>query len=139
MSIFDEMLKEFKDMSSLKDFSREQHEEILKLSSQIEKLKKDNKKLKEQLEIKYPALVNNSEMSLVNVEEDDHQELICKNELKKLHTISSERELTYEEAKKLEIYTKVLNQFNSKTKPDERDAKKVSEDILLTMVETINE
>jgi len=56
MSIFDEMLKDYKDLSSLKDFSREQHEEIMRLTSQIEKLKQDNKKLKEQRSLKVMSI-----------------------------------------------------------------------------------
>jgi hypothetical protein len=78
---------------------RDQNKKIVEFKEEINKLKRDLDKAKAAPKSETIDVISN-----VSVEE-----LICMQEIGKLKSFSDERELTHEEAKKLEIYVKVLN------------------------------
>lgn len=87
-----------------------------------------NKKLNEK-QIEYDALKKNTG-NVIPLKKSDgtliegqfavkDEETICREQLFLLKNLSMDRELTMEEAKKVEIYSKVLSQINSKPKETE--------------------
>jgi hypothetical protein len=130
--IFDEMLKDFKTLTELKRFSKEQHQTILQLTNQIEQLKKENESLKKSSGGE--VVRASSGPVIAGPVYDNHEENICRMELKKLHDLSLDRALTLEETKKVEIYTKLLLQLDSRPKALDVDAKKEDVGDLLKLV-----
>lgn len=135
MSTIDEMLKSFSDIAELRDFSEQQHKTILELTKKIDALKAKNKQLEDLLQQKTPVLVGEYTPIIQSGRIDElYEENICKMELKKLHDLSIERTLTYEETKKVDIYTKLLLAINAKPKGQTIDTKKKDTDELLRLV-----
>jgi hypothetical protein len=109
------MLKDFKETAELKAFAESQYLTITTLSQRIVKLEEENKHLKKLLEtttdiVKKPQIVDLSPVGLSN------EQIIAETQLKLLKETSFERELTYEECKKVVEYAKVLNSLNGKGK-----------------------
>lgn len=135
MSSLDEMMKSFADMAELKLFAEQQHKTILELTKSIDKLRAKNKQLEELLQKKTPVLVGEySPIVSAGTIDEAHEENICKMELKKLHDVSLERALTYEETKKVDIFTKLLLAINQKPKGELINTKKKDTDELLKLV-----
>lgn len=67
-------------------------------------------------------------------DQDDIDETICKMQLKKLNANSLSRELTMEETKKVEIFTKLLIALQQRPKREDNTAKDLSDDDLLADV-----
>lgn len=138
MSVFDEMMKQYKDMSSLQDFAEAQHRTIIELTKKLSDSEEKRKQVERMLGTNLPTTSN----SLIKPGVfEDHEENICRMELKKLHDLSMERTLTLEEAKKVELYTKLLLALDiAARKKEPKDITDVSTDELLAIVEMdINE
>ena len=140
MSGIDEMLKSFVSEVERSDFIRQQHVTIMNLTKKINDLEEKNNHLENLLEKNIPSLVQNNN-SIVSFNEviTDYEENICRMELKRLHDLTMERGLTYEETKKVDIYTKLLIQLNSKPKTIELEAKNKNTTELLALVENADE
>lgn len=126
MSI-DKNIDNFCDLMELKAYADAQYQKILELSQKIKDKDYEIQHLKELLDGSVPTIKN--KLKVGNDEEE-----ICKRELHKLNTASKKRELTTEEAKKCEIYTKLLISLGKK-KPDEKDVG-LSDEELMKLVET---
>ena len=75
-------------------------------------------------------------MSPIQLGLSSDQEEICKIQLRKFLDLSKDRELTLEEARKVEIFSKILFGFKNKEDKDKDDTtKKLSSDELLKLVE----
>lgn len=135
MSSIEEMMKSFSDQAELQAFCEQQHKTILELTKKIDKLNDKNKQLEDLLQQKAPVLVGEYApiISAGRIDEA-YEENICKMELKKLHDISIERQLTYEETKKVDIFTKLIIALNQKPKSQVFDTKKKGTDELLKLV-----
>ena len=135
--VFDEMMKQYQDLASLREFSECQHETILQLSKKIDKLEKQKRDLEVVVKENNPNAILSAETTsspAIALTTGEHEENICRMELKKLNDISIERILTLEEAKKTEIYTKLLLQIDSRKKPATRDVTEVNTEELLKLV-----
>lgn len=64
------------------------------------------------------------------------EEMIAREQIFLLKQISSARELTYEETKKLDIYTKILQTISFTNKKQEKEALKLPDEELLKLAET---
>lgn len=133
MSDIEDKFNSFKDHATSIKFMEAQQKTIIKL-------KEENEHLKKLLEKNVPVLIENGN-SLIKTDGmlSDHEETICRIELKRLHDISLERALNYEEAKRVDLYSKLLIQINSKPKTIELEARKKPTDELLAIVEDIND
>ncbi len=87
-----------KKIDEIQELCDAQIAQIFSLRQEIEKYKKDIKELKQ-------AFFNNTGMKSDLTDE----EFIAINELKKLKLKSETEDLTYEDAKRVELYFKVLN------------------------------
>lgn len=138
MDSFEKMLKEFKNLNELQQFSEAQHKTIIELSKKNQKLEEEVKHLKTLLDSQTPKLpIQQQEQSIIKSGAiiEDHEENICRMELKKLHDLSLERQLTYEETKKVEIYTKLLIAIQAKAKSNVIELKKTDTSDLLQLVQ----
>lgn len=104
MSNIDEMAKKFESMAELKEYADAQYNVILKLQ-------KDNHDLKAKVkELEAKVLVDPSQLK----PDSKDAQLICELEIAKLRNKSTFQELTLEDTRKLEIYSKVLAQVSRK-------------------------
>lgn len=100
----------------LEDFPK-----YIELQDAIKKLEEENKILKEQLTTKSHEL-----MSSGNLEEN-----IAQIQLALLNSVSMTRELTLEEAKKCEIYSKILNNAKKSVKDVDAEVRNLDTNKLL--------
>jgi cell division septum initiation protein DivIVA len=136
-SVIDKMISSFKDPEQLKAFCESQYKEIVKLNKQINALKEENDNLLKDLErerAKIAVMAQNSRESIdssifVNLDDIDH-EIICKLQLAILRNRATKTELTLEEARKVEIYSKILGQDNIKSKKSSIAKQLNSEDLI---------
>ncbi len=129
---FSKNLLQYKEYSQLMEYASAQEKTILQISKKLQKAEEERdyyKKLSESS----PG-ISNQPKELQKIDGNQTED-ICHNEIYKLKEVSSMRELTYEETKKLEIYFKVLTQINHNTKPLDVPAKKMTDEQLLKLVE----
>lgn len=104
-----EMFSQYKDMAELGEFAQAQHKTIVDLSKKIQELEKENSHLRELMQHK-AAVITPLSLDI----EISNEELIALEQLKLLKERSSTRELTLEETRKVEIYTKIIDQVRAK-------------------------
>lgn len=131
----DKMLEQFKDFAELQVYAQSQYKTIIASSQKIKKLEDEIVHLKKLIESgniqviepekKYSALLTSSD-----------EETISKIELNKLKQVSFERELTLEETKKVEIYSKILTNIRGQQKTFDATSKKMDEAELLKLVDS---
>lgn len=109
-----------------------QFELITKLNKQIEQLKIEKKHLEE--------LLKKSPLPVVGIDtnqSDEPEEIkICKDQLKLLHNVSQDRELTMEESRKVDIYAKILLQSKDTDKKKASPVDNMTTKELLKLVGT---
>ena len=131
----DKMLEQFKDMASLQKYADAQYKTILSLTKKVKLLEQENINLKDILEKSTPLLDEEKKtFNLPEVEASSNEEMIAKVQLARLNEISLERELTLEEAKRVEIFTKILSAKGA-NKSITVQMQKMNNDDLLKMLE----
>jgi len=130
------MVKDFKDLAELQQFAEAQYKTIIELSKKIQKLEEE-KTISENLLKQATPLVNNPKDITIN--DDDlltkDEEKICIDQLKLLNIKSKSQELTFEETKKVEIFSKVLNSLRQTPNKSKGPLKKKDTAELLRMIE----
>jgi len=117
----------------LRDFSEAQQKVIIQLNKKIQKLEADKAKLEE--------IINKSPVQLfqagnISLNSDmATEEAICIMQIKRLEEISLGRELTLEETRKLEAFSKILTTFRNLEKPLKNKAEDFKSEELLRLVE----
>lgn len=124
ISNFDKMAAQFKDFAELQAFAEAQFKTIVAQNKQITELKAQVQSPAAQI-IQFPS------MGLSPEEE------ICIEQLHILRASSKNRELTLEEAKKTEIYTKMLLQIRGNSKDVDTKFKNLSAEDLLKLTQDI--
>lgn len=117
----------------LKAYSDAQSKTLVEMSKKIKKLEDENKELKKHLMNVTPLIKSDS--SKPNLSTTD-EETICRQQIYKLKEISMDRELTLEETKRLDIYTKILIEIENKPKVYEVKSKNLSDNDLLLLAST---
>lgn len=119
MSDLKKLLNSFKTDEELKAYIEAQQHSFIEMSKKMKALEDLNANLTRQIgelttELQWGKA---SELDTTNI---SNSELICLTEIGKLKITTSERPLTLEEAKKLDLYVKVLQIMTSKkSKQDE--------------------
>lgn len=121
MSI-DNMLEQFKDFAELKTYTESQSKTIIELNKKINKIEKENKELK--LKLEDSKKQNTIQENTSIVQNISNEEAICNLQLKLLNQTSLERELTMEETRKVEIFSKILAGLKSNKKDDGQEVLK---------------
>lgn len=128
----DKLAKEFADNFEKEQYLQAQQNTIVKLQKQLNEAKEEIQKLKDSNKSKVISI--NDQPIKLSLESD--QEEICKIQLRKFLEVSKDRELTLEEARKVEIFSKILFGFKNKEDREKEDTtKKLSSDELLKLVE----
>lgn len=121
----------FKTIEEYQAFIEAQKVALVEASKKINKLEEQNQLLTQQVqdlsrEIQWEK---NSELESSGI---SHSEMICLVEIEKLKNLTTERALTYDETKRLEIFHKILGQIAlAKKNKDGDDLKSKSTDELL--------
>ncbi len=133
MSKITEIFGSFASEEQKEQFMAAQLQTITNLTKQVEQLKREKKHLEELLK---KAPLPNLEPADKQQEERSYQEQICIDQLKMLNGISKDRELTAEEARKVEIYSKILLAGRDQNKKKRSAVDEMSTEELLKLVET---
>lgn len=130
MNKIDDLEKSF---TELQEYSDTQFRTIVELKKQLEAAKEEVKSLKKMLEGNLPQLgISTSSLAPLGI---SNEQLICETQIALLKERAVSRELTLEEAKKLQIYTTILTEIrkNHEDAPD-LSVQKLSDDELLKLV-----
>ena len=120
------------DPEYLKMLCESQQKEITNLNKKIKVLEQQAQESK----IKNGLGASVSESGIIlNLDDEDGQELICKFQLAILGDRASKCELTLEEARKVEIYSKILNGDGKNTRKNAKELKSLANDDLLKQLE----
>ena len=132
--IKDKTLEQFKDMATLQKYADAQYKTILSLTKKVKLLEQENMELKDLLEKTTPLFDEEKKtFEMPQIEASSDEEMIAKVQLVKMREIAIERELTLEEAKRVEIFTKILT--TKGTKSPVAQTQKMNNDDLLKMLE----
>lgn len=134
METFDEMSSKFKDFIELKQFSEAQHNTIVSLSKKINNLEKENEHLKTLLESSTQLTTQDKSPMIVDLG-ISNEEVIAATELRKIKEscVNQQSELTLEQAKKVELYTKILSNLKNKNKGKD-GIEKLDDNTLLSVI-----
>jgi hypothetical protein len=131
MDSIDKMLEQFKDAASLQKYAEAQYKTILSLSRKVKVLEEENVELKDLLEKSTPLLQEEKQNFIAyQVEASSDEEMIAKVQLARMKEISMDRELTLEEAKRVEIFTKILLSKGSSSSISIQTQKMNNDDLL---------
>lgn len=126
------ILETFKTNAELEAYLQAQQESLISVSKKINELQHENENLRKQAQNLNTE--KNSERTLyLKDQEYTDTEIICINQLERLRVLAEERAFTLEEAKRVEILTKVLDQVR-KTDKKEENTKDVPTEELLRIV-----
>lgn len=131
----DKTVAQYKDFNQLQEFAQAQQTTIISLSKKIQKLEDERDHLKKLLESTVPLFNEPGKVIASGKLLTSAEEAICVMQLDRLRDISLERELTLEETRRVEIFSKVLASVKSKPKDSDSKAKEMSNEELLALVE----
>lgn len=130
----DKTIAQYKDFSQLQEFAQAQQTTIVQLSKKLEKLEQEKDHYKKLAES--PVKVVPPGQVIPKGTSDEDSEQICNMEIAKLRGVSTMRELTLEESRKLDTYFRILQQIKASKKSTEREVDKLGEEELLKIVES---
>lgn len=96
------------------------------INLELGKLKRENAQLKSLL----------AEVPASNIEVVSNEEYICTTQIRKLKDISDSRELTLEEAKKVDIFSNILTKIKQSSKTIKSTAKRLTDEELQALAES---
>lgn len=129
----DQLAENFKTLKELRQYCSSQYRVIISLNKKIVELTEENKHLKDMLAKSTPILDTSG--GSLEVYKDITDELaVCIMQIKLLKDKSISGELTFEEAKKLDIYTKLLIQLKTGEKVEENVTKTLTDEELLKLL-----
>ena len=116
-----------------KEFLEAQYKTIVDLSKKNERLNEEVNHLKDLISSSNKLSVSDTSPLLITLDEPS-EVTISKVELRRLKEASFNGDLTLEQTKKVEIYAKILNQFNKEPKSFNTDAELLTDGELLRLV-----
>jgi hypothetical protein len=127
---------QYKEFNQLQEYAVAQEQTILQLSKKMQKLEEERDHLKKLLETSMPLIKTEGQESSAEKILTSSEEHICVTQLEKLRDISSSRELTLEETRRVEIFSKVLNIARNAPKTIEPKHKQLDTKQMLALVES---
>lgn len=131
MDNINDLIEQYRTIDELKEFAEAQYQTIIDLSKKIRVLEEKNKSLEQTLIQTGQNLPDLGKSNLV-VESDE--EAICKVQISRLRDRMLGQDLTYEEAKKLQIYTELLLKIQNRPKTIEVHTKGLNDTQLISML-----
>jgi hypothetical protein len=138
-----QLTEQFKTYEELQLFCSSQFKQILTLSKKIKELEEKNADLTKSvkqgnaLSVIPPKDLSTGTSNNLLVKDD--AKTIAQVQLKLLKEMAFDRELTLDEAKRVEIFNKIANAQEEKPKTFKADAKILNTDELLSLIEKDNE
>lgn len=126
-----DMVSQFTNIEDLSAFARAQQKTLVELTKKNKNYEEEIKHLKKLVEGAVPLISNKS--SAIDFSSND-EEAIAREQLFRLKELSHEKELTLEEAKRVEIFSKILVSLKQKPKDVNAKSKDYSEQELLTLL-----
>lgn len=118
----DKMINQFTTLVDLQAFAKAQQKTLIDLTKKLKASEDEVKHLKKLLEGAVPVV---NSPAKINFEAND-EETIARQQLHLLKMISTDKELSLEETKRVEIYSKILNTLKDKPKTIEVNTKNLS-------------
>lgn len=131
----DELAVQFTNMKDLREYCNSQYSVIVELNRKINKLEEENKNLMALVEKATPYLVE-QEGKLEVYKNLSDEMAICLMQIKILKDKSVSSELSFEDTKKLEIFTKTLITLKTGQKIPDSAAKGLSDAELINLIES---
>lgn len=131
----DKTVAQYRDFNQLQEFAQAQQTTIVQLSKKIQKLEDERDHLKKLLESSVPLLKEPGKSIPGEKFLTSDEEAICVMQLNKLRDISTERELTLEETRRVEIFSKILTTVRNAPKVIELKSKQLTDGELLALIE----
>lgn len=128
-------IMQYKEFEQLQQYATAQEQTLMQLSKKLKKLEEERDHLKQLLESSVPLLKEEGKELSGQKFLTSSEEAICVMQLEKLRDISSGRELTLEEARRVEIFSKVLSATRNSPKVIELKTQKMSEAELLVLAQ----
>lgn len=122
-----------KTFSELQEYIEAQQKVIIQLNKKIQKIEAEKNNLENIVKNAPVSLFQGKELSLAN--DMATEEAICAMQIKRLEEISLGRELTLEETRKLEAFSKILATFRNGPKTIEAKTKNMNGIELLKVAE----
>lgn len=126
-----DMVSQFTTIEDLSAFARAQQKTLVELTKKNKNYEEEIKHLKKLVEGAVPLISNKS--SAIDFSSND-EEAIAREQLFRLKELSHDKELTLEEAKRVEIFSKILVSLKQKPKDINAKSKDYSEQELLTLL-----
>lgn len=121
----DNLSNTFKETAELQEFCTSQQSLIIELSKKIKSLEDERNHLKTMLDSSIPIYTS------ITISDEEN---ISREQLGRLKKISDERELTLEETKKVDIFTKILISLSALNKDIDTSAKHMDTAELLQLM-----
>lgn len=136
MSNIMDISNEFKDIAELRAYANAQYNTIINLTKKVNKLEEEKLSLERQVNSRAQVIDTDEVGSLILATSDE--ETICRIQLKKLKDKSlNSEELTLEETKRVEIYTKLLISMKEKSVKKEDAPSRIDDATLLASLTLI--
>lgn len=136
MSKVNEIYGQITDIEELKKFAQAQHDMINQLTEQNKTLLIKNKDLEKLLSQNVVLVGKDTNLIEKQGIFSSEEEQICRDQLRVLNEISKERELTIEETRKVEIFSKILLSLKDNNKKPKSAVEKMDSASLLKLVES---
>ena len=132
----DKMAANFTTVEELQSYSQAQYKTIVDLNKKLKRSEAELEILREKLET-LSTQQNNSEALNKDkgIFDITDEETVCLTQLALLRNLSLNRELTTEEAKKFEIFHKVINTIRNKKPNKENNLSELSTDELVRLID----
>lgn len=130
----DKMIDTFTTFEDLSAFARAQQKTLIELTKKNKKQDEEIKHLKKLLEGAVPVIASQKSIEFGANDEES----IAREQLFRLKQLSSEKELTLEEAKRVEIFTKILTGPKDKMRTIEVKTKEINTKDLLELLPGVN-
>lgn len=132
--MIDKTLLQYKTLEELQMFAQAQQNIIMQISKKVKNLEEERDHLKKLLETSVP-IIHPEGKPIAEKFLTSSEEAICVMQLEKLRDISVSRELTLEETRRVEIFSKILATFRNMPKTIELKNKQLTTEELLMLVE----
>lgn len=132
----DKMAQSFDSVEELKNYSHAQYQTILDLSKKLKRSEAELEILREKLEKLGNETATKEALNKDNgIFDISDEETICLTQLALLRGLAMNRELTTEEAKKFEVYHKVLSNIRNRKTVEKPDLGELSTEELVKLID----
>lgn len=132
----DKMAEQFNSVEEMKAYSNAQYKTILNQSKQIGQLQLENEKLKEEVaKLVKEATVGAATKSLEGSFQTSDEETTCVIQIAMIKQLAMSRELTLDETRKFEIFSKTLMSIRGKIEKTPEPTKAMSNEELLALMQ----